>query len=398
MIKNYIWKDNKQLRCGYTTGSCAAAASKAATRMLFLKEAVDQIELMTPKGILLKLRVEDIQMGENQVSCAIRKDAGDDPDVTDGILIYATVSFSDTIGIHLDAGQGVGRVTKKGLEQDVGSAAINVVPRKMIHDGVMEEIETFVDKDEKIGIKVIISVPEGEEKAKRTFNPRLGIIGGISILGTSGIVVPMSEEALIASIRTEMKMHVANDEKYLVISLGNYGEAFSTMQYNIGSDQIIKCSNFVGETVDMAVELGFKGILFISHIGKFVKVAAGIMNTHSKNADARMEILASHAALNGASIETVKAILNCITTDEALDVLDEQGIETQELEKPKLKTLVVESLLDKISYYIKKRTYDKLEIGVVLFTNKHGFLGQTTNVNQLLAKVMDQIEQINKID
>ena len=202
----YVIRGNKKMRFGYTTGSCAAAACKGAVRMLLGREQLASVPLMTPKGILLDLELLDIHREEDTVSCAVKKDAGDDPDTTNGILVYATVSKREEPGILVDGGIGVGRVTKPGLSQKVGEAAINPVPKAMI---LREAEEACAEFDYEGGLKVIISVPEGAEIGKKTFNPRLGITGGISILGTSGIVEPMSEKALVESIHVEMKQHFA---------------------------------------------------------------------------------------------------------------------------------------------------------------------------------------------
>ena len=294
--EHYVIKDNKKLRMGYTTGSCAAAAAKAAAYMLLKKEEVPYVSLLTPKGIQLHLEVLDIQRGENVVSCAIEKDAGDDPDVTNKLWIYARVSLIEQAEIHILGGKGVGIVTKPGLEQPVGSPAINKVPRQMITKELQQVCKNCGYTG---GLEVEISVPEGEKTAEKTFNPRLGIIGGISILGTTGIVEPMSEAALVASIRVELKQQVETGHRSLVITPGNYGREFLKDNFPFDLERAVKCSNFVGDTIDMAVELGVENILFVAHIGKFIKVAGGIMNTHSRNADARMEILCANAAIAG---------------------------------------------------------------------------------------------------
>lgn len=264
----YIYKNHKKLRFGYTTGSCAAAASKASIIMLLNKKPIKKIQIMTPKGILLNLNVLDISFGEDFVKCAIKKDSGDDPDVTNGILVYSKVQFSKDKDIIIDGGIGVGRVTKDGLQCKKGSAAINKVPREMIYKEVKNICEEFEYKE---GLYVEISIPEGVEIAKKTFNPRLGIEGGISILGTSGIIEPMSEKALIDTIKLEMKQLKVNGAEYFLITPGNYGESFSRENMEINIENSLKCSNFVGETLDYACELGIKGILFIAHIGKFYK-------------------------------------------------------------------------------------------------------------------------------
>lgn len=365
---------NNKLRYGYTTGSCAAAAAQAAAKMLLTGEKVEEVALQTPKGILLHLLIEDIQMDKEEVRCAVRKDGGDDPDVTHGILIYARVKKSGEAGIHLDGGTGVGRVTRPGLEQPVGAAAINKVPRKMIRENVEAVCQQMNYTG---GMDVVIEIPEGVEISKKTFNPRLGIQGGISVLGTSGIVIPMSEAALVASIRLEMEMLVKNGAGYLVITPGNYGQAFSKEQMNIDLTYSMKCSNYVGETLDMARELGVKGILFIAHIGKFIKVAGGIMNTHSRNADSRAEVMAANALRAGASRNTVIEILDSVTTEQSIDIL----IRDHCLEK------TMEEVLQRVEYYLSKRGGEQLEVGAILFSSVHGKLGETSSVKRLCEEI-----------
>lgn len=365
---------NNKLRYGYTTGSCAAAAAQAAAKMLLTGEKVEEVALQTPKGILLHLLIEDIQMDKEEVRCAVRKDGGDDPDVTHGILIYARVKKSGEAGIHLDGGTGVGRVTRPGLEQPVGAAAINKVPRKMIRENVEAVCRQMNYTG---GMDVVIEIPEGVEISKKTFNPRLGIQGGISILGTSGIVIPMSEAALVASIRLEMEMLVKNGAGYLVITPGNYGQAFSKEQMNLDLTYSMKCSNYVGETLDMARELGVKGILFIAHIGKFIKVAGGIMNTHSRNADSRAEVMAANALRAGASRNTVMEILDSVTTEQSIDIL----IRDHCLGK------TMEEVLQRVEYYLSKRGGEQLEVGAILFSSVHGKLGETSGVKRLCEEI-----------
>lgn len=383
--QGYVWKENKKLRCGYTTGSCAAAAAKASLFTMLSGTVPSHVELLTPKGIRLCLEVENLVQGDGWVSCGIRKDGGDDPDVTHGLLIMAKVSRKEEPGIEIDGGAGVGQVTRKGLEQPPGTAAINRVPREMI----TKEVEKLLnDYQVSGGIKVEIFVPGGEAAAEKTFNPRLGIIGGISILGTSGIVIPMSEAALISSIGIEMKQLLAEGNGYLVLSPGNYGESFSLNQYEIPGRYIVKISNFVGESIDMAVESGAKGILMIGHIGKFVKLAGGIMNTHSRNADARMELLAAHVIRCGKDAALAARILDCVTTDEALEIIKDAGILYQ----------VSQSLLEKILYYANKRGYGRLETGIVLYSNEYGLLGTAGPVPELLNKVKEYMRDESSTD
>lgn len=377
----YVIRGNKKMRFGYTTGSCAAAACKGATEILLGGKLQETVTLMTPKGILLTLELKDIQIETDKVTCAIRKDAGDDPDTTNGILVYATVEKTKEQGITLDGGIGVGRVTKAGLSQKIGEAAINPVPKSMILRAATETAEKY---DYEGGLKIIISVPEGVEIGKKTFNPRLGIVGGISILGTSGIVEPMSEAALVQSIRVEMKQHFSQGEEYLLVTPGNYGADYLREHMDLPYEKNIKCSNYVGETIDMAIDMGVKGILFIAHIGKFVKVAAGIMNTHSHSADARMEVLASNAIRAGAPLECAKEILNASTTDEALDILNRYQM-TQGTMK---------EVLDRIQFYLNHRSYEQILLGAVVFSNTCGYLGQTADVAKLIEQINIQNEKI----
>lgn len=376
----YIIKNNRKMRFGYTTGSCAAAAAKGAAEILLGKQKIKEVPLMTPRGILLYLELLDIREEDGAVSCAVRKDAGDDPDTTDGIMVFARVEKLKDSGesaqpsILLDGGEGVGRVTRPGLSQKVGEAAINPVPRTMILNAVRETAEKYQYKGK---LKVIISVPGGEETARRTFNPRLGILGGISILGTSGIVEPMSEAALIESIRVEMAQKAAEGMEYLLVTPGNYGADYLKEHMDLPFEKNIKCSNYVGETIDMAVNMGIKGILFVSHIGKFVKVAAGIMNTHSHNADARMETLCACAIRAGAGLDCAKEILDCGTTDEALAVLKRYGVLKESMEQMMLK----------IQFYLDHRSYEQILLGAVIFSNEYGYLGQTENAERLIGKL-----------
>lgn len=375
----YVIRNQKKLRFGYTTGSCAAGAARGAARLLLGEDEISEVELMTPKGILLHLEILDRKRSENAASCAVRKDAGDDPDTTNGILVYAEVEkflirsdMEDRIVI--DGGIGVGRVTKPGLSQKVGEAAINPVPRAMILQAVEEIADQYHYEG---GLKVTISVPEGEKIARKTFNPRLGIVGGISILGTSGIVEPMSEKALIDSIRVEMTQHAAMGEQYMLVTPGNYGADYLREHMELPFEKNIKCSNYVGETIDMAVDMGVKGILFISHIGKFVKVAAGIMNTHSHSADARMEVLCSNAIRAGGDLACARSILQCNTTDEALRVLDENHILKE----------TMKAVTDRIQFYLDHRSYQQILLGAVIFSNEYGYLGQTANAAELIEKI-----------
>ena len=380
-----VWKNQTKLRTGYTTGSCAAAAAKAATHMLVSGEVVGEVSLVTPAGIRLYLEVEDIVKENNYVSCAIRKDSGDDPDVTNGILVYARVTFAQDYVVKskviLEAGEGIGRVTQKGLEQSIGDPAINLVPRRMIREAVEEELQKAgID----CGVRVMIWVPDGAEIARKTFNPKLGIEGGISILGTTGIVEPMSEKALTDTIFVEMKVRRENGMDYCYVVPGNYGSDFLHDTLGYQEDAAVKCSNYVGEVIDDAVRLQMKGILLVGHIGKFIKLAAGIMNTHSRQADGRMEILAAHAAMAGGSRELIRQLMECITTTAALELLEKEGILKE----------VMSTVMIKIEEHLKHRAGDGLEIGAVMFSKEMGILGKTSDADRLAQKIQSRKKNV----
>ena len=387
MEEMYVYKNQKKLRWGYTTGTCGTAASMAAALMLLVQKRVGQVKVSTPKGLDLDLEIEEIRFTKEQAVCAVRKDSGDDPDVTNGIAIYSRVSFRDdkpetegyiweneVIRLHLTAGEGVGIVTKPGLACEVGKPAINPVPREMIFTHVERACRQYGFQG---SLHIEIFIPQGIEISKKTFNPCMGIKGGISLLGTSGMVEPMSEKALIDSIRVEMTQHAAMGEQYMLVTPGNYGADYLREHMELPFEKNIKCSNYVGETIDMAVDMGVKGILFISHIGKFVKVAAGIMNTHSHSADARMEVLCSNAIRAGGDLACARSILQCNTTDEALRVLDENHI---------LKETMKE-ITDRIQFYLDHRSYQQILLGAVIFSNEYGYLGQTANAAELIDKI-----------
>ncbi len=376
-MEAYIEKEGKRLRLGYTTGSCAAAAAKAAAWMLLTGRRRELISLATPKGITLELDVREITRTENMVSCAIEKDSGDDPDVTKGTLIFAAVSRSDTPGVAIDGGVGVGRVTKQGLDQPVGAAAINSVPRRMIRENV-EEVCRLTDYHG--GITVVISAPEGAALAKKTFNPRLGIEGGISILGTTGIVEPMSEQALVDTIRVELTQRRASEADYVLLTPGNYGADFIRGSLGLDPALAVQTSNFIGDALDICRELGFKGALLIGHIGKLVKLAGGMFNTHSKYGDCRMEILAAQAAACGISPAGASELLECVDCDDARRILREEGGYVETLRR----------LTERVHRLLTIRAGEDMEVGVVLFSKVYGLLGRTDNTEQLIRKITEE--------
>lgn len=375
------------MQFGFTTGSCAAAAAKAATYMLLFGVEKKTITIETPKGIPYQAEILEIHRQEKQVSCAVRKDGGDDPDVTTGALIYATVSMNDTAyekegvpQISIEGGIGVGRVTKPGLDQPVGNAAINHVPREMI----TREVENVCRQaDYRGGISVWISVPEGEEIAKKTFNPRLGIVGGISIIGTSGIVEPMSNQAILDTIQVELRQRKAQGFDYVAVSPGNYGLEYMKQAYDYDLDRSVKCSNFIGDTIDMAVELGFSRMLLTGHIGKLIKVSGGIMNTHSKEGDCRMELLAAAALQEGVSVDALRHILDCAATEEAVRLLKEEGKQQ----------CVMNRIMEKIMFYLNKRAGSNMKVECIMYANEFGELAKSEGAEAWLTLLAQEQAQ-----
>lgn len=372
----------KELRKGFTTGSCGAAAAKAALYMLLTGSVKDEIEIITPGGAVFRTEVKDIFREGNRVRCAVVKDGGDDPDVTTGLHVTAEVRAEErgdgALEIQIEGGPGVGRVTLPGLDQPVGKAAINRVPRQMIEKELTEVADLL---DFRGRIRVILSVPGGETAAERTFNPRLGIEGGISILGTTGIVEPMSTRAILDTIRVELNQRKALGDRIAAVSPGNYGLNFMKETYGYDLNRSVKCSNYVGDTVDMVREMGFRGMLLTGHIGKLIKVSGGIMNTHSKEGDARMELLAAAVIRAGGSTDTLRGILNCRVTEEALDII--QG------ESPALLRKSMESVMDRILYYLRKRAGEELPVECILYSNEFGLLAASPGA-------MDMLEELRK--
>ena len=358
-MDRYKLSGGKRLRCGITTGTCAAAAAGAAARLLLTGIPCDAVLVTLPGAGPLRVPVAASQTGEGCARCCVRKDAGDDPDITDGIEIWAEVALNDEKGVAIDGGDGVGRVTLPGLDQPVGHAAINSVPRKMIAETVQRALD---EAGHGGGAKVTICIPRGAELALKTFNPRLGIVGGLSVLGTSGIVEPMSEQALVDSLRLEVRMRAALGRRTILIAPGNYGVDFLRDRYAIPDRAVIRCSNYVGELLDAARENGFERILLVGHLGKLVKLAGNVFNTHSHYGDCRVELLAAHAAKYGLSAPEAEQLLASATVDQALNVLEAAGRMRQTLN----------SVLAAARNNLRLRT--GVEIPLALFTNVRGLL------------------------
>lgn len=374
-FEHYMRSGTKMLRCGYTTGTCAALAAAAAAEILLNGHAPESVSLVTANGIPVEVNPDTWGFDGTRAWASVKKYSGDDPDVTSGLLIRADVSKSGRPGIHIDGGEGVGRVTKPGLDQPVGNAAINSVPRRMITDAVAEVLNRTTPDDDIIGIDVLISVPGGEETAKKTFNPGLGIEGGISILGTTGIVEPMSEQALIDTIEVNLRM-VTADSRDLIITPGSYGSHYIDKQklFDTLNIPVVKISNFLGETLDMIAGSDVDTVLLISHVGKLVKVAAGIMNTHSRYADGRNEIFCAHAAICGAGTEICRQLMDAVTTDACIEILDHA-----DLREP-----VIHSILASIQQKLDHRVSGAFKIGAVMFSNVYGLLGNTETAEKII--------------
>ncbi|GEP64211.1 cobalt-precorrin-5B C(1)-methyltransferase [Clostridium beijerinckii] len=378
MFEMYVDVDGKRLRCGYTTGSCSAGAAKAATIILFNKEKnLNEIEIATPKGIDVTMPIELIEKFDDYVECTILKDGGDDPDNTHGIEIKAMVKKIKPIDnkifqdedlqkfdsvlvedsraekedelerVVLKGGTGVGIVTREGLFIPKGQAAINPVPRKMIK----EEVLKVLPPGERV--EVIISVPQGEKVAKKTFNPRLGIVGGISILGTTGIVYPMSEDALKASIKIEITQKAINNER-LVLTFGNLGDNYCK-ELGFKEEEVVTCSNFIGFALETCVSCKVKSIIIVGHIGKMSKIAYGCFNTHSKVNGVRLEVIALELALLGYDMSLVKRVLEEKTCEGAVKMLGD-GYDK-----------LYENIGNKIVQKIKEHVYGELEVDAVMY-------------------------------
>ena len=392
-MEEYVIKNQKKLRLGITTGTCSAAAAQAAAIQLLLGVESHAVTLRTPKGMTVSVPVYLLESDSRKASYKVVKDSGDDPDVTNGTDVCVTVAYvkqrvrEQTDGsqdsscaftsesfpyLTLDGGIGIGRVTKEGLEQAVGQAAINRVPRQMIFAAVGDVCENANVCEP---LHITVWMPEGETLAKRTFNPKLGIEGGLSVLGTSGILEPMSEQAIVATIETEIRqLHAVGEEKVLVTP-GNYGQAYASEYLGLDLAKSVKSSNYIGDTIDLAISYGIKDFLLVGNIGKLVKLAAGIFNTHSKVADGRGEIFAVHAAMAGAGADVVQEIYNCINTDRMLDVVEREG----------LREAVMQSILAAIEKHVAGRIGDAMRFGVIVFSEKYGYLGQTKDTAAVLG-------------
>lgn len=368
-FEHFVARAGQSLRLGFTTGTCAALAAGAAARMLLGGKTAVSASLVTPKGIPVETPLHDVSLTGGEASCAVKKDAGDDPDVTDGVLVYATVAKRAGAEIVIDGGDGVGRVTRAGLDQPPGAAAINSVPRKMITQEVDKVRDEFGYDG---GLSIVVSIPGGREIAAGTFNPHLGIVGGISVIGTSGIVEPMSTRAVLDTIRVEMNVLREDQAGDIILTPGNYGENFLRGCPELTGRPYVKCSNFIGDALDIAGAMGFSGVLVVGHIGKLIKLSGGIMDTHSRVADCRLELLALHAALAGMDAESIRAVLTAATVDDGLSMLGDGAAR------------VAEDIVQRAEAYVTRRAAGAFRTGVVMFSNRFGLTVASKGAGSLL--------------
>lgn len=374
-MEEYVYIEGKKYRRGYTTGSCATAASKASVHMLFTKKSIGSINIDTPKGIPLTLKVENVEIRNNYSICSIEKDGGDDIDATHAMDIFAKAELvnKEAEDIIVTGGVGIGIVTKKGLSVEVGKHAINPVPMKMIKNEVRKVLEQKNDLLNTKSLKITIFAPKGEEIAKKTFNSKLGILGGISILGTTGIVEPMSEEGWKKSLSIELEMKKAQGMDKIILVPGNHGEEFIRDYLKIDMSNCVRMSNFVGYMLNEAKRLGFKKILMAGHIGKFIKISAGIFNTHSKVCDARNEIMIANLALIGADLGFLQEINECVTAEGAVEIIDKSNY-----------TQLYNILCNKCKERAEEYLNDDIQVEVYMFRMDKSLLGKSKNADLLM--------------
>ena len=373
--QHIAYHGGQALRRGWTTGTCAAAAAEVAALLLLTGKVPAELRLDTPGGLTFTLPVEQPHLDGDAAVCTVRKDAGDDPDITNGVGITAAVRRAPE-GVTIDGGAGVGRVTRPGLAMPVGAAAINPGPRAQITAALERAARECGYTG---GFSVIISAENGEELAKQTYNEHLGVVGGLSILGTSGVVEPMSEKALVDTILLELDSLYAGGQRTAFLCPGNYGADFARDTLGLDLEKAVKCSNFIGEALDHAVFRGFDDILLVGHAGKLVKLAAGVMNTHSSVADGRQEIFTAHAALCGAGRETLEGLMQSISVDACIELLDREHLR--------------EPVLARIESEIEKRLALRLRgrghVEFILFTAKYGILAQSPGAMALCERLRE---------
>jgi cobalt-precorrin-5B (C1)-methyltransferase len=332
------------LREGYTTSACALAAARAATRVLLIGQKLSSITVDLPGKENVTFPLERCEIDAEGVTCGVIKDAGDDPDVTHGLEILATVSWGDGPGITLNGGEGVGVVTKPGLPVLVGEPAINPVPRRLITGAVAEEVRRLVNEH---GLAVTISVPGGDEVAQQTMNPKLGIVGGISILGTSGIVKPFSTSAYRASIYVELKMAAHNGVRHAVLTTGKRSETYAQGRYpDLPEYAFVQVGDHVDYGLKQGRRLGFEQVTLSSMIGKASKLAQGRMQTHVSQGEVDFAFLADVAVALGADEALIERILEANTAHHVQVMLQQAGVKGLEARLAGMAASAAESFID----------------------------------------------------
>lgn len=360
-----------KLKGGYTTGASAAAGVKAALIYFTTDKIVDAVEITALDGTLLKIPIKAVtKISADKICVEVIKNSGDDPDITNGVSIFTTVTKISGAEIIFRAGLGVGTVTKSGLQVAKGEPAINPGPRQLIKNVAAEFGVT--------GLEVEISIPAGVELAKKTLNPILGVEGGISVIGTTGVLRPMSEEAFKNSLVPQIDVAVANGFTTLIFVPGKIGEV-TALKLGFNPQSIVQTSNFIGHMLDAAAERNVAEIILCGHIGKLVKVAAGIFHTHNRVADGRLETLAAYCAAEGLNAVEVQKILNAATTEEAAEIISANNLNH-----------VYKKIASRASLRAERYTFQKIRVGTILTNYAGDVLGKDDFAEELIAEKINQ--------
>lgn len=373
---NYVNVDGKKLKQGYTTGACAAGAAKAAATLFVKRILPEKVNIPLPSGGNLCLPVSEGAAVAGGARACVVKDGGDDPDNTHGLCIWTEV-IPEPLNreISFQAGPGVGTVTKPGLQVPVGEPAINPVPRRMITQALREILPPGW------GAKVTVFVPGGEQAARKTLNPKLGVIGGISILGTTGIVQPMSEEAYKSSLIPQLVQSQTFGHKAIVLVPGRIGAKRAVESFGVPPEAVAEMSNFVGFMLMECAARGIKEVILMGHISKLIKVAAGNFHTHNRVADARLETLTAYCAIEGMAGDDLKKLMQCVTVEGALKEVERAGLQ-----------VVYRRLAEVAAKRATEHTYGEVKVGVVLLDMDGRILGIEDHAKSIAAQQVWRIE------
>ena len=353
-----------KMRTGYTTGTCATAGAKAGVLAILGQKKIDAVDVMLPKKSTIKINIVKCEFSNESATCTVIKDGGDDPDVTHGAEIQTNISLTGNTGkIEIDGGEGVGRVTKPGLGLEVGAAAINPTPKKMINENILEVAQDLLKKN---GIKVLVSVPKGREIAPKTDNPRLGILGGISILGTSGIVVPYSTASFAASIRQSIDVTIAMGNDTVVLTTGGRSEDFARKIINLPDHCFVQMGDFSGYTVQQCAKKGIKKAYVAGFVGKLTKMGMGVKQTHVKGSKVDMEFLAGLALKCGATEVLVSDIRKANTARHVYEMV---------LGKP-FDGKFFDLVCSEVYSQLRKHSEEKFALDVVMFDFDGNVIGR----------------------